>query len=94
MSLKKASAIAASLGAAATALVGSAAFSDNQWVTGISLALIALSQLVTSDTAEKVSQSLHNGTFEKLMREALLKIAQDKNVPQLELKREEDSEHG
>lgn len=94
MHIKKLTAIAASLGAGATALLGSSAFSDNESITGIALALIALSQLLTSTTTEKVNESLHNGTFETLLRKALVKLAKDENVPQLEIKREEDTTNG
>ena len=94
MSVKRVTAIVTSLGAAGTALLGSAAFSGNKCVTGLALALIALSQLVDNTTAEKVSESLHNGTFEKLIREALVKLAKDETVPQLEIHREEDSANG
>jgi hypothetical protein len=81
MNMKRLSAIVASVGAAATAIVGSAAFADNKWVTGTALALIALSQLLIHQTANDTNESLHNGTFQRLMKAAILELAKEGNVP-------------
>jgi hypothetical protein len=81
MNLKRISAIIASVGAAATAIAGSAAFADNKWVNGIALALIAVSQLVVHSTANDTNESLHNGTFQRLIKAAILELAKEKDMP-------------
>lgn len=96
MSAKKVAAMVTSVGAGATALLGSSAFSDNKWVTGTALALIAFSQLLAHTTVENTNDSLHNGTFQKLIKSALLELAKENGVP-LEIQdnhSEDDSEKG
>ena len=46
----------------------------------------------TKETTKELSKNLHNGTFERLMREALTKLAQEDGFP-LEM-RKEDKEDG
>lgn len=74
-------------------------------VTVLGMLGLGISQLLgnrateeTKETADQISRDLHNGTFERLLREALTKLAEEKNFP-LEIQngdssRKEDTDHG
>lgn len=78
---KKIVASVSSLGSVAAALVASQAFGSNQWVTIVGLSGLAITALLTHNTAEQVNRDLHNGTFEKLLREAIQKLAEEEKTP-------------
>jgi hypothetical protein len=88
---KRIVALATSIGGVAAALLTTQAYSDNQWVMYLALGGMAISQLLTHSTVEKVNQDLHNGTFQKLLKEALKALAKEEGVP-LEMKQEEHRE--
>lgn len=92
--MKKMVAVIASLGAAGTAILGSTAFSDNRTVTGIALACVAISQLLTHVVSSDTNESLHNGTFQKLIKSALIELAKEHNGVPLEIKKEGNSDGG
>ena len=92
----KIAALAAAIGGVVTALVGSAAFGENPWVTNLAIGGLAVTMLLNAFTTENNSQDLRNGTFEKLIRDAIKRIAEDERTS-LELRqesREEDNPHG
>lgn len=69
-------------------------------VTVLGMLGLAFSQLVghkeTAETKEltrELSKDLHNGTFERLLREGLTKLANEEGFP-LEITRKEDGDNG
>lgn len=96
--MKKITAVIASVSAAATAILGSTAFSDNRAVTGIALACVAVAQLLTHTVSSDTNESLHNGTFQKLIKSALIELAKEHNGVPLEIRsdngKEDDNDGG
>lgn len=86
--MKKFAAVVASIGAAGTAILGSTAFSDNRTVTGVALACVAIAQLLTHVVSADTNESLHNGTFQKLIKSALIELAKENNGVPLEIRSE------
>jgi hypothetical protein len=82
-------------GGVAAALVTTQAFGTEPWVTYLALGGLAISQLLTHSSVDQVNKDLHNGTFEKLLKEALKALAKEEGVPlevrQPEEHREEDT---
>lgn len=94
------------LGTLAVALVLGTQFLDGDpngttVATVLGLLGLGISQLIgnkdAADTAKKteeLSKDLHNGTFERLLREALSRLADEEGFP-LEIKnRKEDNDNG
>jgi hypothetical protein len=94
MNVKKIAAVIASISAAGTAILGSTAFSDDRTVTGIALACVAIAQLLTHVVSSDTNESLHNGTFQKLIKSALIELAKEHNGVPLEIKKEGNSDGG
>lgn len=90
---KKIVAFGSAIGGVAAALIGTQAFGSNQWVTYVALFGLAIAQVLTHNTAEQVNRDLHNGTFEKLLRQALEQIAKDENTS-LEIVHEPTHDNG
>lgn len=94
MNVKKIAAVIASISAAGTAILGSTAFSNDRTVTGIALACVAIAQLLTHVVSSDTNESLHNGTFQKLIKSALIELAKEHNGVPLEIKKEGNSDGG
>lgn len=86
---KRIVALATSIGGVAAALLTTQAFGTEPWVTYLALGGMAISQLLTHSTVEQVNQDLHNGTFQKLLKDALKQLAKEEGVP-LEVRQPEE----
>lgn len=94
LNARKFAAVVASIGAAGTAILGSTAFSDDRTITGIALACVAIAQLLTHVVSADTNESLHNGTFQKLIKSALIELSKEHNGVPLEIKKEGNSDGG